>query len=79
MWCSVLVKKEEFSNAMNQSNHRAHSLMVVCSLKYCGIDRPRKIEKPSMNNVLKLFRLQNCSKPSPPARIQQFCIKDAYS
>jgi hypothetical protein len=41
--------------------------MAVCSLKYCGIDRPRKIEKPSMNNVLKLFRLQNCSKLSPPA------------
>lgn len=34
-------------------------LMAVYSLKYCGIESPRKMEKPNTNFVLKLLRLQN--------------------
>ena len=34
-------------------------LIAVYSLKYWGTDKPRKIEKPNMNFVLKLLRLQN--------------------
>jgi hypothetical protein len=40
--------------------------MTVYSLKYCGIDKPMKIEKPSINFVRKLFRLQNWRKLRPP-------------
>jgi len=35
-------------------------------VKYCGMERPRKNENPNTNFVLKLFRLQNWRKPSPP-------------
>jgi len=35
------------------------------SLKYCGTERPKKREKPRMNFVLKLFRLQNWRSPRP--------------
>nr|GMD94645.1 hypothetical protein Iba_chr15aCG4520 [Ipomoea batatas] len=38
---------------------------IWCSLKYCGSDSPRNKENPSMNLVLKLFRLQNCRNPRP--------------
>ena len=35
------------------------------SLKFCATDSPRKSEKPRMNFVRKLLRLQNCRSPSP--------------
>lgn len=35
------------------------------SVTYSGTESPVKREKPNMNFVLKLFKLQNCSKPRP--------------
>lgn len=44
-----------------------YPLIAVYSLKYWGMDKPRKTEKPKMNLVLKLFKLQNWRKLKPPA------------
>lgn len=44
-------------------------LIAVYSLKYCGTDKPMKMEKPSMNFVRKLLRLQNWRKLRPPAPV----------
>lgn len=42
---------------------------AVYSLKYCGIEKPMKIEKAKMNFVLKLFKLQNWMKLRPPTPV----------
>lgn len=47
--------------------------IAVYSLKYCGIEKPRKIEKPRMNFVRKLLRLQNWRKLTPAAPVLIFC------
>ena len=47
-------------------------LIASYSLKYWGIDKPKKIENPSMNFVRKLLRLQNWRKLKPTEPVPKY-------